>query len=312
MPSPIGALSKPQSIAKWILECCTDEVTNAAGNKTDLSHIALCHSPSDKEIYVQPMKGKAMNPEALISIAETIYGRAESDAEGLPSRQSYMLYAFYEGCNNHASRRKPIQVNGRIVNELGDHSTEPATGEGRMMQRMRHDEGYSQVLVHGNAAIVQQSINFGTVMAERALKSEERYGEMFLKMQQILMDVTLAREKQDMERLQYERNSKMIEQGLKLLPAILNTVTGKEIVPVATQDTAIVEALAEAMDEETTQKVLTAVGDKIPAGTMGLFFSRMAEIAEKKAKGQERVSQALAKPLNTEHELGVNGTGAKH
>jgi hypothetical protein len=294
MPSPIGALSKPQSIGKWLIECLTDTVTDLAGAKIACTHIALCHSPSDKEVFTYPLKGKALDAQGCMNVAETIYGRAESDAEGLSGRQSYMLYAFYEG-QSAWSRRKPIQVNGHIVNTLGDHSTEPATPEGRFAQRMRQDEAHSQLLVHGNAALIQQALSFGTIMADRAERAETRNAEMFVKMQDIIMEMVTRQEEREQKRFENERNMKLIEAGTKFAPLLINTFSGKEIIPQSAADTALLEGIADGLSPEDVQKVVAVIGHKVPGPILGALFQRLGELHEAKAAGQTRVNEALAK-----------------
>jgi hypothetical protein len=289
------APNKPPSIAKWLVECLTDEVTGPDGRRADLAYVAVCHSPSDKEILTLPLKGKSLDQAGCLHLAETLYGRCESDAEGLSGRQRYVLYAFYEGLGASWSRRKPIEVNGHIVNSFGDHSTEPATPEGRFAQRMRQDEAHSQLLIHGNAQLIQQTLNYGTLMADRAERAETRNAEMFLKFQELVMEMMTAQDERERKRLEYERNSKLMEQAAKLAPLLLNTFTGKEIIPQSAADTAILEGLAEALDEESVQKVVAAIGDRVPAPVMGLVFQRLGELAEAKKRGKERVEGALAK-----------------
>jgi hypothetical protein len=294
MAGSFGAISKPQAIAKWLVECMSDEILNPTTNtKMTLAYIAMCHQPSDKEVYTHSFKGKSLDPAAILSIAETIHGRAESDAEGLNGRQTYMLYAFYDGMNGAWTRRKPLQTNGRIINEHGDHSTEPANQEGRMAQRMRHDEGYSQILTTAMANTLQQAIGFGAVMAQRVVESEERNGVMFMKMQELLMEISMQNREEDRKRIEYERNTMLMGQAMKMAPMALNVLSGREIVPQSTADTALLEALADAIDEK-TMPALAPILEKMPTAVQGLVFARLQEIVEKKKAGEKRVSEALA------------------
>jgi len=98
----------------------------------------------------------------------------------------------------------------------------------------------------------------------------------------------------EMKVLEYERNTKLMAGLTKIAPAMMNTITGREIVPQGTVDTAILETLAEVLDEKVMAQ-LAPIMAKVPPEMQGVLMSRLQQIIEQKAEGEERVEHSIGK-----------------
>jgi hypothetical protein len=250
----------------------------------------------EKEIHAVNIGGKKFDDAAVSQLAETLYGTAQTDAQNLTGSQQYIIYAIYEEQGAGPPKaRYPLRINGHIVNSPGDVSTEAPTEEGRRMQRMRHDEGYSQMLTVGLANLINQQNAFITIQNQALIeKTRENINLMEATNRLLVERVTMDRE-HELKVLTAQRNQALIEGAVKLAPALMNQITGREIVPQATADTAIIEAVAEALsDPETMQQALPLVA-KLPAAAQGVLMSRLQQVAEAKKTAEDRVRNALGK-----------------
>jgi hypothetical protein len=245
----------------------------------------------EKEIHGMSVAGKTFNDSQVKQLAEMLEGLAQTDAQSLPGLQRYIVYALYDGFSAPKARY-PFAVNGHISNRPGDFSTEPATPEGRLTQRMRHDEAYSQLLIMGTGQLVQAQANLIRLQGDRLDQTMRENRDMLEHTVQMLMEQATQNREHDLKVLAFERNTKMLQGMAKVAPAMLNTITGKEVVPQSTVDTQILETIADVLDENTLAQ-LAPVLAKVPPEMQGVLFSRLEQITKKKEAEKQRVDKAL-------------------
>jgi len=295
----IGAQSSSESVAKWLETLFVDEIKDLAGKRVALDKVIMVHHGSGREVYAHEFpQGSAPDDAGLMSAAETILGRAESDAEHINGRQSYVLLAFFHGCGNKEKRSKTIQVNGRIVGDWGDAS-DPPTPEGKYAQRMRHEEGAYQLLITTAAAQIGPAVSFAEKMMALSMQAMTQQGEMFFKLQQVLMQQSLDRSKEEAEKAKYERMTAVIDKVLAMAPLLVGTITGRQVVPESAENTAIVEMLADVLDEEAVSQMLPLLQAKlgargVPLAAIGPLFAHLQSVRERLVAGRQRVGDALA------------------
>ncbi len=159
-----------------------------------LIRIVLMHTSTagEKEVDSVGISG-AYDDERIAELAKRFLGKADADAQGLNGRQQYLLYPFYEG-TDEPQGRLPFHRNGHIINESGDHSTEPPTPEGRFAQRMRHDEGYSQVLMAATANIINQQNRLIELQGSHLERAKNENVMMFDKLRDMAMQAAKLRQ----------------------------------------------------------------------------------------------------------------------
>jgi hypothetical protein len=94
-----------------------------------------------------------------------------------------------------------------------------------------------------------------------------------------------------MERLQYERATGERAKWMGLLPAAINGITGKEIIPQGTADTQLLETIAESLDEEGILKL--ANSGAIKPEIIPLIMKRFTQIIQRKREAITLHKQAL-------------------
>lgn len=291
-------------VESFLAEALSDtSITKADGTVAQVTHVALCHMSSgpEKEIAAFKLLGKSLDARGIADIAQTIVGRADSDAAGLQGRQKYVAYAFFEG-NSEPLRRRIFSTNGHILNESGDTSTEPATNEGRLAQRMRHDEAYSQMLTIGLANLVNQQNNFIERVSQRAHQAEQENMQMFSAFKELAMREATEQHERRMKEENAARMTKLVEGAIRLAPLAINTITGREVIPQSAADTELLKAVAENVDIEESLPHLMGLLAKTPDAVKGLLLSRLTELVKEAREGKERVQKAL--------DMGIGANGA--
>jgi hypothetical protein len=110
---------------------------------------------------------------------------------------------------------------------------------------------------------------------------------------------------------------------MAMAPPLINTITGREIFPQETSDTALLEAITEAlMDGKTDPAKIQQMASVLPATLQMTLFARMQEIAKKKNDEREELrtlaeSQAKKDATSDDETIAgalTNGTGtpARH
>ena len=101
----------------------------------------------------------------------------------------------------------------------------------------------------------------------------------------LVESVQLGHDKR-MAELKFVRSTALRTKILKLLPALINGLAGREILPLASEDTALITALAEHISEEEMRYVCAMLSERTPeiAALLAVRFER----AQKKRREDER------------------------
>lgn len=282
-----------QTLEAWVQEAMNDGDPALGGEKDHpLSAIGLVHLAGGvtglaKEVYGVRIGGssggKAWNARDLAAVLRK---KAEHFCQDAQSVQWFSLYAFY-GNDVHGAEH-PFCVNVQTAHEGGFWSEGPDE-KGQKMQSMRHLE-MAQQQVYSQ----QQHLNHmfeRTIMhltSERVDTMRENR-EMFTIMKEMMMEKVTNNHEQRMKEMQYQRSTDMRDKLLKMLPPLANTITGRELFPQSTADTALVELIADNLTQEDVMKI----GGVLKPELMGPLMNRLQEHLRKKRE-QEAAKQALA------------------
>jgi len=310
MAKDVGIKSFSQWIA-WTLSAI-DKV-KPDGTPAELVLLTLMHASGalEREIHTIKIGARKFDNEAISNLAAMFEGLAGTDAQNLSGNQQYVCYAYFSGDETKAGARFILRVNGHLVNRPGDLSTEAATPEGRLQQRMRHDETYSQMLVTTLANTINQLSAVSKLQHDQLYQVSTERNELFGKVYEMLLEQAKSNREHELKVLAYERSTKIMTSIAKVAPALMNTISGREIVPQSTVDTTIVEMLAESLEEKDLP-MLQPLLSKVPPEMLGVIFARLESIMKKKTADDDRVTSAID---NMDHEslaraeLGRNGHG---
>ncbi len=270
-----------RTVEAWIAQALNDP--DKDGPCSQISLIHMQGASTGKELHVIKIKiGGQYEPKKM---AETFRGRAEGYSQELPGVQTFNLVAFY-------GKTEPEAFQPFLVNLQSDHmnsglSTEGPSAEGQTQQRMRQQEMvFQQMFVRQQQQDNRQDRVLDTAFAHIARMQHENM-EMFNGMKELIMATTVNREKQQMEMLEYERKTGERGKLLGMVPPLANMLTGREVFPQSTVDTAIIEGLATNLDPQLVQGLLPM----IPEAVRGLVAQRFEQVLKKQQEDAAEVKR---------------------
>ncbi len=105
-----------------------------------------------------------------------------------------------------------------------------------------------------------------------------------------------------MTELNYERSSAERQKLIQFAPVLINSILGKEIFPQSTEDTALIQSIAENLEPEHIAKLAEM---NLPPMIMGPLSARIMKEMDRKQKEAEAKSKALpAYKGNAEEDIG--------
>lgn len=271
-----------QTIEQWIHEVLTDPDKNGP-----CTAIALVHrvGVKEQELHSTKLGGRQWDAKGL---AKMFLSKAENYASELPGVQTFNLLAFY-GDRSEWEAIKPFMVNGEA--DTGGLATEGPTKEGFLQQCMRHTEAMTQMALRNNQAVMQamQGMMEQVVRENMSLRRENQEATTIVR--DAVIRLTESKEDRAMKRAEYERKTAERQQWLSFGPALINAILGREVFPQASADTALVDMIANSLEEDDLQKL--AASGVIKPHLLGPLAQRMAQTLEKRRLAQGQAAEAL-------------------
>lgn len=264
-----------KTLEAWIKEAICDPDKGAPC--TSLSLVFLI-GVSEEEVHTTKLGvGRDWTPKDL---AQLFRGKAETHCQDMIGLQTFKLLAFY-GDDLEAQSRFRFVVSGQQEDHHG--VTEPPTREGRMAQDMRITEGVVKLSLSSMQTIIgqYQSMLQTVVDHNHQLQTEQR--DVIELAKRLIIEKAQLENEQGLKVEEFKRASKEREKWLGLLPPLVNTVTGKEIFPQSTADSAIIDTIA----TNATEEQLTRLAEVLPPEVMGLVANRMKRALEAKREEHE-------------------------
>lgn len=289
--------TKRQSNADWIAEVVLDEVD---GKKC--SAIAVYHKEGNQDVEIFTVKlgnGKETDFPAL---AKVLTNKAESYCQDFPGVQYCGLLAFYGDDKSEPRARHPFTV--EIETQFKGLATEAPDERGFRQQGMR----LTEAIVQNTFRMQGMLFNASQTMLEYQTRTNERLATENMDMFAILKEMMVAKAIQETDKaqelLQFQRASAERQKLMTMAPALINTITGRNVFPQSTSDTALIEMLADSLDAEKV-KMMAMV---LPPEVMGIVATRFQQVLAKRKTEEDAAALAIrkAKPGN---DGGGNGGG---
>jgi hypothetical protein len=259
-----------------------------------LSIVGLVHySANGSETPLHALTSK-LGPDKWNAerVAEVMDQVASRYARGLPGVQQFALVGTY-GTNGRPKTSIPFQRAGSSHLGPAGIGTEGPSELGRTAQAQRWGEAIVTDVfrslggLHGS----QQSAIESRDRRIRELEGENR--ELFLALRQELeRTVQLAHERR-LKELEFIRTTEERRRLIQIMPALANAMTGKEIFPTSTEDSALIETLCANVSEKEIQMFASMLGQKSPE-LSGLMMARFNAIQQKKLEEQEELRRLAA------------------
>jgi hypothetical protein len=255
---------------------------SAGGGETAL-HAMTSKMPADR-----------WNPETVASTHEFIASR---HARGLNGVQQFQLVATYGATGKPAGYLPFQRVGGLSHGALpnGGLATEAATPTGMAQQAQR----WGEIVLQG---ATQKDLAVTTLMAGMIKELRAEYThmfaesrELFLALRKLSIETAAAQQEQGLRLIMAKRNAALAHEGMRMLPAALNGLTGKEIFPSGTADTVHLRNLMLMFDEEQLQIYARAVAGKGPEAeaAFGLLVNRLAELRKQEAADERKMAELV-------------------
>jgi hypothetical protein len=117
--------------------------------------------------------------------------------------------------------------------------------------------------------------------------------QAFTLVKQMLLEKIQDNNAARMAQLQYERDTEMRNTVMRLAPALANNILGKNVFPQNTEDTSIVEGIAEHLiSAKADQSSITTMLGAFPQELQAVVMSRIQRYAQAKLDAKERAEQA--------------------
>lgn len=272
-----------QSLEQWIRLALTDPDKDGV-----CSQMALCHmiGVQPKEIHTTKFSAGKAEPEALAAMFDQ---KARSYCQDLAGTQTFELVAFY-GNRTTPEAWRPFTITPE--NASNGLMTESPDEKGRTQQMMRHGEALVQQVYRRQQAMDEHSIRLIDQQSRMIMALQNDNHEAFKIFKEMAMEKVMDEHKRKMETLAFERSTAERKKWLSFAPPLVNTLLGREVFPQSTEDTALVEGIAENLKIEDLSK-LSGV---LPPEMWGPLAARMTKYLENKNKEKEELKMLSPHP----------------
>jgi hypothetical protein len=269
-----------KSLDKWIDEAMSDP------DKKRITRLTLVHMVGMQYQEIHTFRFSEKGGDDAKKLATMFRGKAESYAQDLPGVQTFVMWAYYGAEEPEA--RQPFMVNVQADPGTMGLSTEPPTETGDKMQRMRQGEMMFQQVYRRQQTMDDFSIRMIDMQGKMIDRLMHESMDNMRIATEMMVRSQLDNHTQKMEAMRYERSTEERKKWLQFAPVLVNTLLGKEVFPQSTEDTALIEGIAESVDEQLLGKLM---GVGIPDALMGPLAARVAKAMEKKRVEAEKVKQ---------------------
>jgi len=292
-----------KSLEAWITEALIDQVDEKSCSQLSLAHIQA--NNAEIEIHTKPTH-PGMNPAEVASLMQ---GKAEAYAQDLPGEQQFLLIAMY----GSKRRQFPYAVKGSYGFDAGGLGSYSPDERGAKALAMNGLQATMALFLGKTSMLFEATDRLIDRMSAREQTLVRENTDAWVIMKEMWMKEVTQQHEMRLKEMQFQRDTEMQKAFWRIAPAIMNQLTGAEIVPQATADTAIIETLAREMFKKSDQERMNMIGAiqsmGIPPIMMGMLADRLTQLSEQ-FKAEEANAKAAFNGTggNVDHELGP----AKH
>lgn len=272
-----------KSLEKWIDEALKD------ANKGNVVAIQVAHmiGTSPKEVYTwRLLKGNQVGTAK--SYADACREKAEVCCQDFRGVHTFNVIVFYDSAETDKVAY-PFAINSPGVEGEG-LMTEMPNGEGRLAQDMRHKEMWmqqvfrqSEILANHYQRVVEFQSRENQTLREENADAFNIVKEMLMQKVQEDRNFALA--------LEDKRKARELQNGLvRMVPPLLNTLTGTEVVPQSFADTSLIDTLCDKVKPEQIAMLGPILG--LSQEEQALFVQRIAQ-REKQKEDEENKARAM-------------------
>lgn len=280
-----------KTLEAWLAECLTRETKCTA---------LLCIQKigsSDQEVWkLELPEGKQWDYKEL---GEIFVNKAAVRVQEEPGSHLFHMLAFFGG--NLPGDMFPFRVNSSA--ELGGGATEEPTERGARAQSMRHAEAAFQSSFRHTQYLIQATLEMNRDLMKGMRESMSERADALELVQKVVLAHAANQSELRMKEMAYMRTVQLEAAAAKFLPALTNTIAGREVFPQSTEDTALVEMLLNSFGEDQIKLLAATLRPEAQA----ILATRAAAFYKAKREAEETAARAVTSNGKT-HELEDNGT----
>jgi hypothetical protein len=276
---------KRVTIEQWVTAALADDDKGSACSALSL---VFLKGITQEEIHTKELKGP-QNPRQL---SEFFIERACGYAQDLAGIQTFKLLAFYGKPEPQAAFPFTVADGNLTIGDNSSYSKHEATPTGLLGQLMKHNETVMQM----NNALVTAIISDG-------LAVRRELAEATMLVRDAVMQFATAGHSNQMQLLAYQRETAERQMFAKALPAMVNHLTGREIMPDNFAMAEALEGMADRIGPNDLQ-MLVSMGKVTPQEAQALA-AHFAKIRDEK----EAAKKLLQKSPSEEGLTGLLSNG---
>jgi hypothetical protein len=288
----MSATRKYKTLRAWIDEALTD--TEKDGTISGLALMYKKPEGGSKEVHAVKLGGKTWDAEKL---SDLFIGKAESYAQDLPGIQRFEILAFYKSRHEAEASHNFIVVDGEVSQGGASRQIkESPDATGLTAQLMRHLEKKDERLTAIVETFATITLQVHQKMVEEAQNLRTEVNDAYQIVREMTLREKTGEHEMRMKELQMARDTKDRETLFRIMPALVNTASGKEIFPQGVEDTSIIESMAEKVSADQIKQLvaLGALSQEVAAP----LILRLERYHKEKQKVNEGVKQ-LPEAKNT-------------
>jgi hypothetical protein len=270
-------------ISRWVSDSLTDTNKTEDG-KRPCSRLDLVHVQGEvpREVYFMNLGAGQQDPQ---KVAELFYDIAQRHVEELVGVHTFNMRAFYGA----ATFERHIVFLVNVTKDQGAQlSTENPDERGQIQARMRREEMLIQQVYAKQAHL--DAVHARAI--EQAHRNEFELRGQINEMQTVMFDMmgrwVTQNNAHEMAKAQYERETRLMDRGMKLIPSAVNAVAGTEVFPQSDEDTALIELLAERFADKAEQLPMILGGMGVPKEGIALMVNRVHKFIRDKEEEEKK------------------------
>jgi len=277
------------TIEQWIAQALTDPDKGKACTALSLVYVKTT-GVGQEEVHTKNLQGATHNAREL---ADLFISRATGFAQDLPGLQNFRLLAFYGSPEPQAAFPFTVADGDLTAGEVPYSRHEP-TNTGQLAQLMKHNEALMSMLMQ-----VVQTIAVQSVQREEQLRRDVRDADMIVR--DVIMNMHKQNHEARMAELAFARTTEERRMLAKVMPSLANYLAGREVIPEAVGDSALIDALAAKVKPQHIQMLIGAgIIDEQTAAVLVARFNRALEERKKEQEALQRIPPEEPMALNGE------------
>lgn len=257
---------KRVTVEQWIATALQDTDKGAECSALCLMYLK---GIAQEEIHTKELKG----PQNAKGLAEFFIDRACGYAQDLAGIQTFKMLAFYGKAEPQASFPFTVADGQLTVGDNSSYSKHEATPAGLLGQLMKHNEN-----------VMQMNLAMTTALITDSMSTRKELAEATMLVRDAVMSFAQMGQQNHMAALAFQRETTERKMFADALPAMVNHLTGREIVPEGFALAKVLEGMATRINPNDLQ-MLVSMGKLTPQEAQALagHFAKVREDNEKQA-----------------------------